>query len=109
MDGTCKLNGAKITWPCSAAACAFFGDCISEWRAAFTKPKTNADRIREMSDEELAQILIGVMDIDEKIHFCKNKPECEKLMDMDDGIPVEGCEACMLEWLQQPAEEVKDA
>ena len=66
-------------------------------------PLTNADRIRAMSDEELAQILIGVMDIDDKIHFCKNKPECEKLMDTDDGIPVEWCEACMLEWLQQPA------
>ena len=105
MDAKCKMNGGPITWPCAAAACPLFGDCISEWRAAFEKPPTNADRIRAMSDEELAKILIGVMDIDDKIHFCKNKPECEKLLDADDGVPAEWCEACMREWLQRPAEE----
>ena len=54
-----------------------------------TEPHTNADRIRAMSDEELA-----------------------KLLDYELGCPATGdcanmskdCKACWLDWLQQPAE-----
>ena len=53
------------------------------------KAQSNADRIRSMSDDELA-----------------------KLLDYELGCPVTGdcakmskdCKACWLEWLQQPAE-----
>ena len=57
------------------------------------KPKTNADRIRAMSDEELVDFL-------GEYRFC--------------DICDEGCEACtyhgncnkrILDWLQQPAED----
>ena len=50
------------------------------------KPQTNADRIRAMSDEEMATDLL---DIFEEI--------CE------DGIP---CREWMLKWLKRPAEEL---
>ena len=54
------------------------------------KPKTNADRIRAMSDEELANIMAGTP-------ICK-----ERYMDcLKDGCD---CEQCLLEWLKQPAE-----
>ena len=58
------------------------------------KPMTNADRIRAMSDEELASLIMGIPDYpcDEKIPA----GECD-----------EKCEKCILEWLQQPAEEAE--
>ena len=53
-----------------------------------TEPVTNADKIRAMSDEELANIMAGTP-------ICK-----ERYMDcIKDGLD---CEACLLEWLKQP-------
>lgn len=53
-----------------------------------TKPKTNADRIRNMTDDELA---IFFSDID-----CCNPGRCE---------PGMYCEKCWLEWLKSLVEE----
>lgn len=50
-----------------------------------TKPMTNADRIRAMSDKELKEFLCSIL----QCEFCK----------------FEGWGGCeLLEWLQQPAE-----
>lgn len=68
-------------------------------------PKTNADRIRAMSDEELAKKLYMFADLDERIHFCPSLPECDALLDTEDGIPQEKCMGCLLTWPQRPAEE----
>lgn len=71
----CK-SGSGLTWPCGAYA---------------PKIVTNADRIRAMSDEELAKwfltVGICIRDIDDV--------KC-------DGI---SCKECRLNWLRQPAEE----
>ena len=69
------------------------------------KPQTNADRIRAMSDEELANNLMQFSDLDCRIGFCKNRPECDVLLDTEEGIPEERCVGCLLEWLQQLAED----
>ena len=53
-----------------------------------TKPLTNADRIRAMSDEELAKTLSG-----EEIY-----PWCTKPCEYDN------CTDCVLAWLKQEAE-----
>ena len=51
-----------------------------------SKPATNADRIRAMSDKELNEFLCSIL----KCEFCK----------------FEGWGGCeLLEWLQQPAED----
>ena len=55
------------------------------------KPMTNTDRIRAMSDEELAEL------IDRETDSCAPTGDCEKMS--------RDCKACWLEWLQQPAEE----
>ena len=58
--------------------------------------KTNADRIRAMSDEELAEQFVFMSTICE---FCVKRKNCEE---------VPGYKYCMegiLDWLQQPAEE----
>lgn len=61
--------------------------------------KTNADRIRNMSDEELASVLfsgcIDSMDFEE----CPFASESE----LDNNIR-EICKKCVLEWLQSEAE-----
>ena len=61
---------------------------------------TNADRIRAMTDEELAKLLYEI----DGLGYCKNLPECGELLDTDTGIPEEKCIGCMLNWLRQPAE-----
>lgn len=49
------------------------------------KPKTNADRIRAMSDEELADVVV-----------CPHTGNWDLCRD--------DCKKCRLEWLKQPAE-----
>lgn len=54
---------------------------------------SNADRIRAMTDEELARFIMG-----ETVDYCHI------------GLCLDGetCVGCMLKWLQQPAEEDAD-
>ena len=52
------------------------------------KPMTNADRIRSMADEELAEL------IDRETDSCAPTGDCERMS--------RDCKACWLEWLQQP-------
>ena len=52
-----------------------------------TEPITNADYIRMMSDEELADVVAN------GVGCVRKAPHC-----MDDD-----CTLCILEWLQQPA------
>ena len=56
-------------------------------RSVEDKPMTNADRIRSMTDEELAKILGDKC-------ICPPTSECANLCG--------DCVACWLEWLQQP-------
>ena len=67
-------------------------DCCPEFEAAV---ETNADRIRAMSDEELAEVL------GELVHCggCPMRDNC-KVADLP-------CNNVLLEWLKQPAEEEK--
>ena len=60
----------------------------------YNKPITNADRIRAMSDEELADFIdrCEMNDIDYAKTFC----------DLCNGQYE--CDQCRLEWLRQPAE-----
>ena len=54
-----------------------------------TKPKTNADRIRAMTGEELVEYLSNV-------HYCPTPPICDS---------TKNCEECCLVWLRSPVEE----
>lgn len=53
-------------------------------------PQTNGDRIRAMTDEALAGMIMGAPLICAKIKLCGDKS---------------GCEECCLEWLRSPVEE----
>ncbi|MBO5953465.1 MAG: hypothetical protein J6Q53_05035 [Oscillospiraceae bacterium] len=58
---------------------------------------TRADRIRAMSDEELARYVYQVGDAP----FCQNLEECKTMLDSDIEIPDEKCIACALRWLRE--------
>ena len=71
----------------------FFKWCVEE----STKPNTNSDSIRSMSDEELAELLdsvdnggIRALDIDYPCDECTQKTKYDE---------------CFLEWLQSEVEE----
>jgi hypothetical protein len=68
-----------------------------------SNPRTNGDRIRAMSDEELAKYLMQANDCGLSIPFCQNKKECDGLLD-NGIIPDEMCMACMMAWLQKEAD-----
>lgn len=66
-------------------------ECDTFNRSVEDLPMTNADRIRAMSDVELAVFLSD----DDRV--CPPKhPNCHKY--------VNNCAGCYLEWLQQPAD-----
>lgn len=54
-------------------------------------PMTNADRIRAMTDDELAEAISSI-------------PMCVGTDD-DKDCENDGCKGCFLKWLQQPSEE----
>ena len=92
MSIKCLMNGLEVNYPCSPN-CALFGDCVTAFEAQKkANVRTNAVRIRAMSDEELGKFL-------GECKFC--------------DICVEGCDSCtyngdcdkrLLDWLQSPAE-----
>ena len=54
-------------------------------------PITNADRIRSMTDEELAEVLFG---------------SCIEHMGVEEcSHPEEACKSCVLDWLRAESEE----
>lgn len=60
------------------------------------KPKTNADRIRSMTDEELAEAFSSISCCYEKAQDC---------MKYSDGKGGRNCKKCWLDWLKQEASE----
>lgn len=57
------------------------------------KPKTNGDRIRAMSNVELAKFLMDTNECALRTTFCPKKSECQP--DVTEGR----CIRCMMEWL----------
>lgn len=58
---------------------------------------TRADKIRSMTDEQIADAAFDI-GIDDYFDFCQNRPECDNQVG---AIPDEWCKKCMLEWLQK--------
>ena len=63
------------------------------------KPVTNADRIRAMSDEELAVWLCDLFSVDTCYTHCPGYDFCNDAGGLSNGLK---------KWLQQPAEEDDD-
>lgn len=67
--------------------------------------RSNADRIRAMSDEELAKAINLLVDGESAIQYCRSLPECDEDLERDTVISLDRCEKCVLHWLQQPVKE----
>lgn len=63
---------------------------------------TNAQKIRSMTDKELAEYLYDRVGIAaEHIAYCENNPECELMLESDICIPDAMCKECLRRWLKQ--------
>ena len=80
-NGRCGLKGSY----------AYRHGCFGEDMCRCREPMTNAQRIRAMSDEEMAEFISS-------IPMCVGKDE-------DVNCEIDVCNECFLKWLQQPAEE----
>ena len=79
---------SEICKKCADITCYGYDHWITECEDF--QPQTNADRIRSMSDEELATFLMDNVDC----KYCKmHGPGCSV-----------DCEKWMLDWLKKPAE-----
>ena len=92
-NGLCSYGG-DLT---DANICVF-GPCENE-------TPSHGDLIRRMGDEELARRITLLAEGEALIPYCRNLPECDEDLERDQLIPLERCEACVLHWLRQPAEE----
>ena len=72
----------------------YHGKTLKEWADAVSNPQTNADRIRGMSDEELAEW----MAINTDCFFCKVKNK--NICSLDEGTCTEEWKF----WLKSPVE-----
>lgn len=71
------------------------GKCHYKGECGHKAPLTNADRIRAMSDKELAELMRSMMDCD----------SCGNMFSFKCDGSYEHCSSVCLNWLQQPAEE----
>lgn len=81
--------------------CSYFirGECTASFCEYRMKKQTNADRIRSMSDEELAKFLecFGLC------HYCAEHNRLGDMRIYADEKCDEKCAEHCLEWLKQPA------
>lgn len=94
MRSSAKMNCASCKY---AFLNMFVVPCCNCNEGSEFKPKTNADHIRSMTDEELARMLaIG----------CHETRECPTIWNPIypyDEV-VESCEKCWFEWLKEESE-----
>lgn len=103
MSIRCLMNGLEVNYPCSPN-CALFGDCV----AAFESQKkanvrTNSDRIRSMSDKELANFLAQKFTENSKVKML-DKGEIPSATYLH--LERETWFRAWMQWLREPAEDV---
>lgn len=65
---------------------------------------TNYELIKNMSAEDLAIIIVKTEDLSGP-DYCKNKKECDDMLDADIDIPAENCVKCCLDWPKEESDE----
>lgn len=83
----CLIENIEVNYPCSAT-CSLYGDCMTAFlESRKQRVRTNADRIRAMTDEELQKFLNSIYSAGTRDG------------NMRDGFSWD------LEWLRNPARE----
>jgi len=87
-----KIDGFKCVEDMAQAVLnyTYKGKTLKEWTDSISEPKTNADRIRSMSDEELARLFA-----DGNCGYCRIHDFC-----FAKGCQID-CEDVWLDWLKQ--------
>lgn len=82
-------------------------DNVMEQYKKYKPRRTNSDRIRAMTDEELAEIILHNSDkcLGDMVRFCQNKDECSDILDDGFDIPESMCKQYIMDWLQKEVEE----
>lgn len=62
---------------------------------------SNGDKIRRMTDEELADKILEFDEVEMHIPFCGNSDKCNEILDAGETIPDGMCRECMLKWLKE--------
>lgn len=95
VTAVCKMSGKAVTWPCSAAGCPLFGDCLVEYEKvmhAIQKPMTNEGWLKSLPKSDLARTIhafhLGYSPWCD--HHCENEGD-------------DGCDNCIVKWLELPA------
>lgn len=89
----CLIKNIEVNYPCSPT-CALYGDCMTAFlETRKRRVRTNADRIRAMSDEELAEWMCSLMTAECCDQRCPARDICNL---GDNGL---------VKWMKQPAEE----
>lgn len=67
---------------------------------------TRIEKFRKMTDEQVAYYLMlhDTACTDFSDQACKMKPECDDLAKTPEGIPIENCIECLLDWLHGEAD-----
>ena len=104
MTALCRMTNERVKMPCSYAACPLFGDCLVAYEKATVKPKTNADHIRSMTDEELADYMSDHAIDDFCYIICGG--ECKAIATFN-KTPFQRCREIVSDWLKQPFDEVR--
>lgn len=61
---------------------------------------SNGDKIRCMSDEELAEAMLEIDEIEKYAPFCGSSEKCNEILDAGEKIQTEMCWECLLKWLR---------
>lgn len=95
------LNNIERTEECTGETLVDINELVDEILTVNCykdKPKTNADRIRSMSDEELAEFITG---LNEHCLAGIGKVDCSSLR----GFCEDDCKMIVAKWLQSMEEE----
>lgn len=71
-----------------------------------TDPRTNGDKIRTMTDEELADKILRI-DLGEAPYCDSDNVKCNEMADAGEPVPSTMCRQCCIKWLQQEKVERK--
>ena len=61
---------------------------------------TRVEKIRSLTDDELAALLYRLEGEPLTLSFCGDKPECNERLEQNEDIDSGECVQCMKEWLQ---------
>lgn len=135
MEVICKLSGASTTWPCSAASCPLFGDCLTAYQKMSVMPGVPTSCIKGVPQK----VGCKACDIRNACPVYSAPPEDVPVMTNEEWLKSlpkgdlastihafhlgyspwcdhhckeyadDGCDNCVAKWLKMPATEPSDA